>query len=187
MSEQIEAQAECRSLKKGDIIKKAGESFEGIYFIEKGVVRGYEYQGERPITFWFKKENEFILPLDLIGGKDEADKDLEMELLEDGVLWVLPGSVVSQLLKEFAIFHFHISELGVREIIVIQLQVRLEREKDASRKYDYLSQQKPDLFVRVSAAHLASFMGISEKEFLHLHKSELHLPHLTRRHRKRKK
>jgi hypothetical protein len=75
----------------------------------------------------------------------------------------------------------------VKEILMVEDHDRLERERDPSLKYDYLRQHAPELFRRVDPVHLASFIGITEKEFLHLHKSDLHLPMLTVRHRKRKK
>jgi hypothetical protein len=63
----------------------------------------------------------------------------------------------------------------------------LDRRKDSSVKYDYLRRQAPELFSRLPPADLASFVGVSEEKFLHLHKSDLHLPAKFKRHRRTKK
>lgn len=63
----------------------------------------------------------------------------------------------------------------------------LDRRGDPALFYDYLRQESPDLFTRVSHAYLASFIGISKKQFAHMHKSVLHMPmsHTCRRQRKK--
>ena len=63
----------------------------------------------------------------------------------------------------------------------------LERRGNPAPFYDYLHQESPDLFTRVSHAQLASFIGVSEKEFAHLHKSDLHIPMTFTRRRPKKK
>ena len=52
----------------------------------------------------------------------------------------------------------------------------LERQGHPALFYDYLRQESPDLFARVSPPQLASFIGVSEKEFAHLHKSDQDIP-----------
>lgn len=185
LQRQLDEHAQCRSLKKGDLIKTIGQDLDELYFIEKGVVRGYDPESQE--TLWFKKENEFIPQLQLIVAKMKTNKKLEIQMLEDGTLWVLPGSLVSRLVREFLEFNFHLTHLVVKEILLVEDNVRLERERDPSLKYDYLRQHAPDLFRRVDPVHLASFIGVTEKEFLHLHNSKLHLPMSSARHRKRKK
>lgn len=184
---QLAQHAEYQSLKKGDLIKTVGEGCDTLYFIETGVVRGYMYKQESQETFWFKKENDFILQLELVVGKGKTNKELEIQMLEDGRLWMLSGSVVSRFVKEFTEFNFHLMHLIMKEAIMVRETVLLERRGDPSLKYDYLRQHAPDLLRRVDPRYLASFVGVTEKEFLHLHKSELHLPMSGVRRRRRKK
>lgn len=63
----------------------------------------------------------------------------------------------------------------------------LERRGNPALFYDYLGQESPDLFTKVSHAQLASFIGVSEKTFAHLHKNDLHIPMTLARRRPRKK
>lgn len=58
---ELNQNALCLPLKKGDLIKTIGQDFDRLLFIEKGVVRGYlrEYHE----TYWFKKKNDFIFLL----------------------------------------------------------------------------------------------------------------------------
>lgn len=185
--EQVDKHAQYQSLKKGDLIKTVGQDCDALYFIETGVVRSYMHKQKSQETFWFKKENEFIIQLELVMGKGKTNKALEIQMLEDGKLWVLSGNVVSLLVKEFPEFNFHLMDLIMKEALMVRENVDLERWGDPSLKYNYLRQHAPELLRRIDPIYLASFIGVTEKEFLHLHKSDLHLPMSGIRRRKRKK
>jgi CRP-like cAMP-binding protein len=181
---ELDQNAQCLSLKKGELIKTVGQHSDRLLFIEKGVVRGYlvEYQD----TYWFKKENHFIFLLQQFGSH-EIDKQVGIEMVEDGVLWDFTGSFVTQIQQKFPSVNFHLMNLLMDEINRIERMTSLERQRDPAMFYDYLRQESPDLFTSVSHAQLASFIGVSEKEFTHLHKSDLHIPMSSTRHRLRKK
>ena len=176
---QLDQNAQCLFLKKGDLIKTVGQDSHRLLFIEKGIVRGYlrEYHE----TYWFKKENNFIFLI------QENDKQLGLEILEDGILWEFTGSSVTRIEREFPSFTFHLMYLLAEETTGIQQMTPLERRKDPVLFYDYLRQESQDLCTGVSPAHLASLIGVSEKEFAHLNKSDLHIPMTFARRRPRKK
>jgi CRP-like cAMP-binding protein len=182
---QLDQNAQCLSLKMGDTIKKVGQECDCLLFIEKGVVRGY--MQEYAETYWFKKENEFIFLLLQIGNQ-KIDNQMGIEMLEDGIVWEFTGGFITRIEKEFLGINYHLMHLLVKEIMRNQELTSLERRGDPAHFYDYLRQESPDLFTRVSHAHLASFIGVSEKEFAHMHKSNLHIPmSFTRRGPKKSK
>jgi hypothetical protein len=183
---QLEGHAQCLSLKRHDLIKSIGNEYDKLIFIEEGVVRAYWRTGESQETVWFKKENEFLLLMKSIGDQ-EVDPDMEIEMATDGKLWEIPGVVLSRLVNEFLLFNYHLTDLMMRHIIMTRQLIFLERHKDSSVKYDYLRRQAPDLLSRLPPADLASFVGVSEEKFLHLHNSDLHLPAKFKRHRRTKK
>src|SRR4051812_48195181 len=50
----------CCAVKKGDFLVKAGEVCDSIYFIRKGVLRGFITEDDKDITTWLTIENEVV-------------------------------------------------------------------------------------------------------------------------------
>jgi CRP-like cAMP-binding protein len=184
---QLDEHAQYMPFKKGDLIKKAGQDCDNLYLIEKGIVKVYNYDYERQQCIWFKKENEFILQLHRVTGHIEGTKELGIQMLADGGLWAVPGQLILQFVTEFPEFSNHMSHLCLKEIIAIKEKVLLKISDDPTLRYDYLRKNMPDIFTRIEHTHLATFIGITVKEFLHLHNSHLYLSMSSIRHRKRKK
>jgi len=132
-----------------------------------------------------KRENEFIFLLQQIGNR-KRDNQLGLEMLEDGILWEFTGGFITRIEKEVLGINYHLMHLLMKEIMRNEEMTSLESQGDPALFYDYLRQESPDLFTRVSHAHLASFIGISEKEFAHMHKSDLHMAMSIARRRPKK-
>ena len=48
------------SFNKGELLLEEGQVCEHIYFIKKGVVRGFVKEGKREITTWITGEGEMV-------------------------------------------------------------------------------------------------------------------------------
>ena len=172
-------------LKKGDLLQDRGNLCDRIFFLEKGIVRGFNFEGRKQHTFWFKKENEFVLQLKSILG--EADRDTPaIEALEDCHVWIFPASLVARLNEQYPEFIFLQMILIMEDIVSTRERSRYEELRLSSGKYDYLRQYYPDLIRRVPTKYLASFIGITEREFRHLQESRIKLHLSFRRHRRYK-
>ena len=66
---------------KGKLLLKAGEVCDDIYFIKKGVVRGYIKEGNKDITTWITADNELVSSISNIGSKDPSQEN--MQAIED--------------------------------------------------------------------------------------------------------
>jgi hypothetical protein len=147
-------------------------------------VRAFFYVKRKQDTLWFKKENEFILlPKVLFDNPETAEI---IEVLEDSIIWAFSAEFVKQLCDTFAEFHGHIGTMVMLDWVSSDRRIKLGRLPLGSDKYDWLRQHFPSLMDRAPVKHLAAFLGISEKEFRHLHKSKIKL-HLALRKHKRDK
>jgi CRP-like cAMP-binding protein len=166
--------------RKNDVIQEEGVLCDHIYFIERGVVRGFFHEGRRQQTVWFKKENEFIISI----SEDINEPDnctMAIEALEDCLLWAFPVDLIDYLTKHFPEFNHHLMIMMMKDITKMKEHYRLYREELPSLRYDYLRRKSPDLFTRVPVKHLASFVGISEKAFEHMGQNNIHLKMSSRR------
>jgi len=148
-------------------IQKEGTFCNHIYFIEKGVVR--IYHGER--TTQFKKENEFIISNleDVYGYKAPG-----IEALEDITAWDFSPQMLEDTAEQFDLFHQHLNIMMMKDMkMITEINSLVSSADAASLLYDYLRRQSPDLLDRVAPAHIASFLGVSEKVFLHMKSSNI--------------
>jgi hypothetical protein len=50
-------------LKKGSLLAEQGKYCKQLYFLEKGIARGFYYKDGKDITSWFALENTFVTSL----------------------------------------------------------------------------------------------------------------------------
>jgi CRP-like cAMP-binding protein len=59
LTEELKKVTIKKTVSKGDVIVNCYDRCDSIYFIEKGLVRGYYFNEEKEITNWFAQEEEF--------------------------------------------------------------------------------------------------------------------------------
>ena len=85
----------------GTLIRKLGTNSGHIYFIEKGVARGYfSSPRKNSRTNCFKKENDFIIVPKKKKG-DDLRSVLVFEAIEDMILWDFPDEQFDRVSEEF--------------------------------------------------------------------------------------
>src|SRR5690606_38119759 len=91
------------SLGKGQMLLRAGQICENLYFIQKGVARGFFREGKNEITTWITAQNEIatsITSLDL-----EIPAFENMQVIEDGNFLVLSSAALKTLYEVFPEFN----------------------------------------------------------------------------------
>jgi hypothetical protein len=104
-----------------------------------------------------------------------------IEALEDGVLWVFPGSLVSRLKEEYSQFRLQFSAIIMNDWVAIDQASHYSRSSSGRTNYDFMRQHLPHLVDRVPIPYLANFTNIPEKMLSHLIKSKLKLNFSVRR------
>jgi CRP-like cAMP-binding protein len=56
----IDALCFSHTIQKGKLLLKAGDICHHLYFVRKGVFRGFVKEGSKEITTWITAENEII-------------------------------------------------------------------------------------------------------------------------------
>ena len=69
------------SFDKGELLLEAGQECEHIYFIKKGVVRGFIKEGKKDITTWITAEGEMVSSILSFERKGSAVEN--MQAIED--------------------------------------------------------------------------------------------------------
>ena len=146
-----------------------GQVSDRIYFIEKGVVRGYylkELAGAegprsdgREVTSWFMRENDFIISIISFYTRQPAREYIE--LLEDSVVWSITFDQLQQLYRQFLEFNAVGRQLTEKYYVLSELRTQNLRMMTAYERYVQLLADFPAIFQRVPLKYIASHLGIS--------------------------
>jgi CRP-like cAMP-binding protein len=149
------------SVPKGSLLLEAGQRCNDLFFIEKGLVRGYYFDDGKEISSWFAQENEFATCFYAFIAVKSSFENLQA--LEDCELIRVPHSALQQLYSDFP----ETERLG--RIITENYYIRLEERllslqfKTARERYEALSKSKPSLLRRASLGQIASYLGITQE------------------------
>jgi signal-transduction protein with cAMP-binding, CBS, and nucleotidyltransferase domain len=172
------------AVRKHDIIQPIGTLSDYLYFVEKGLFHLFLEKDGKQVTLRFKREDEFIICLKEVFSNAKVHGD-GIEALEDGLLWLFPGSLVSDLQDKYHQFGIQYGTILAKDWISIEESGRCSRQTEGSNNYDLLCATSPELLDRVPIQYLANYTNIPEKVFRHLHSTKIKLNVLTTRRRRR--
>ncbi len=149
------------SLQKGEIIINIDERCEQLFFVEKGLLRGYYFDEDKEITNWFSQEEEFATCFySFIANKPSFEI---IQALEDCELIQLNYTSLQDLYNKFP----ETERIGrmITESYYIKLEERILnlQFKTAKERYQKLSSTKPSLLQRASLGQIASYLGITQE------------------------
>lgn len=137
------------------------ERSDHLYFIEKGLIRGYYFYNGKEITNWFAQEEEFATCFyAFVANKPSFEC---IETLEDCELISIPLKTLQNLYLNFP----ETERIG--RIITENYYIKLEERvlniqfKTAKERYQKLIIKKPSLLQRVSLGQIASYLGITQE------------------------
>jgi CRP/FNR family transcriptional regulator, anaerobic regulatory protein len=157
----IKQAAKRKTIAKGEIIINAGERCNHIYFIEKGLLRGFYFNEDKEITNWFASDGEFATSFYSFIGKQASTETIEA--LEDCELLQLSYDDLQGLYENFPATE----RLG--RIITENYYLKLESRflsiqfKTAKERYLHLMATHPILLQRAPLGYIASWLGITQE------------------------
>lgn len=146
---------------KKQVILKAGEVSDSVYFIIEGLVRIYYLKEEKEITNWFIKENMiFAATYSILTGNNNYSS---YEALEDTYVLKIKYSV----LESFYTKYHSLEHLG-RRIIEVYYGTFMKKTYDvlflsAEERYQLFVRDQSDILNRVPLRYVASFLGITQE------------------------
>jgi CRP-like cAMP-binding protein len=146
---------------KGKSIVDISERCNNLYFIEKGLVRGYYFDEAKEITNWFAREGEFATSFYSFIAKKASLETIQA--LEDCQLVQLSYTSLQNLYIKFP----ETERIG--RIITENYYIKLEERilniqfKTAKERYDKLVSSNPSLLQRASLGQIASYLGITQE------------------------
>lgn len=154
-----------RTIRKNDLLVKAGQINGNLYFIKKGLIRCYyvkedeKRMADREISIYFFREGDIIASTwSYIQQKPGSEWMVALE--DTSVVYFSFGD----LEKAYALFpelNLHGRLLTQKYSTLWYTILRGIRTQTAKQRYQFLVEYFPFMLQRVSAKHLASYLGIN--------------------------
>ena len=146
-------------IRKGKILLSSGTIATHIYFVKKGILRGFVNDDDREITTWITAENELVSS---IGSFTMQMPTLEnIQAIEDCELLQMTFTDLEKIYKKFP--SFNITARKIYELYYVSAESRafIARLKNAEQKYQYFLVQNGHLANRIALKYIASYLGIN--------------------------
>lgn len=149
------------TVSKNESIVDVDNRCNDMYFVEKGLLRGYYLDDGKEITNWFAQEGEFATCFYAFVAVKPSFETIEA--LEDCTLTQISYSGLQSLYLKFP----ETERLGriITESYYIKLEERLLslQFKTAKERYQNFILSKPSLLQRTSLGQIASYLGITQE------------------------
>jgi CRP-like cAMP-binding protein len=162
----INEQAVRVLIKKGEAVVTPYNQNDGLFFIIKGVVRGYTTDEGQEITNWIKKDGEIVGSIN----KNHLNQPSEecWQALDDCLLIAIPQRLLEYLYEHFPEMHLIGRALNEDEARAAQERIYMHHIISAEKKFNRFNQTQASLLKRVPLRYIASYLAIQEETLLRL-------------------
>ncbi|WP_299623987.1 Crp/Fnr family transcriptional regulator [uncultured Tenacibaculum sp.] len=163
ITDALEKIAVYKEFKKGELIHPANSICKHFYIIISGIGRVFYFREGKDITVHIAQEQESITAIDSFIQQKKSKYNIEA--IEDITCFMVSREELEKLSAKSHKLE-HLGRLFL-EKLYINLAERLDSLllHTSQERYDELFLKKPELFNRVPAKHLASFLGMTPETF----------------------
>ena len=144
---------------RGEYLVKAGDVCEHLYFICKGVIRGYIKEGNKEITTWITAENEMVSS---IRGLKSQQPSLEnIQTIEPCELIMVRYDELQYLYENNIEMNIVGRKLLEQYYIDAEERAFISRIPNAGKRYRHFLDTKGELANRIPLKYIASYLGMT--------------------------
>lgn len=154
--------------KKGDHLLKAGGICRHVIFIETGLVRYYIGNDGTEQTNYFNREGEFVC--DYTSFLPQAPSGVNIQALEDAVVWMVSFQGIQQLYKEVE-HGERFGRLAIEQVFVnvISQVASLYTDSPEVRYHKFLANYS-NVVQRIPQYYIASYVGVKPQSLSRIRK-----------------
>ncbi|HTN07762.1 Crp/Fnr family transcriptional regulator [Agriterribacter sp.] len=144
---------------KQTLLLQSGDICKYIYFIKKGLVRGFIKEGGKDITTWITADNELVTSIHSLDLEVPALEN--MQAIEDCEFLALSSRHLKQLYIQYPDFNITARKLLQHYYRDAERRALLIRHANAVFKYHFFLENYSHLSNRVPIKYISSFLGIA--------------------------
>lgn len=147
------------TVKKGEFLVKSGEICDSIYFIRKGVLRGFIEEEGKEVTTWLTVENEVVATI--TGFLLRKPTMENIQAIEDCELLGIRFEDLNRLYMKYPSFNIIGRKLTELYYVYAEQRAYITRLHDAEKKYEICMELYSHFLNRIPLKYIASFLGIT--------------------------
>jgi len=157
---------------KGDLIMRAGETQQNLYFITKGLVKNFiETEAGETKIYNFRTEGMQVTGYASYNYKDNLKALVNVRCIEDCIMIQVPFSIIKYVIENIKTGE-RLGRLMAEGHVVEMLNYIINRDsKSIIERYDNLDAEYPNIQNRVPQRLIASYLGITPVHLSNLKKS----------------
>jgi CRP-like cAMP-binding protein len=136
-----------------------GQVARRVYFLERGLVRGYALHEGREMSSWFMREGDFVISI--VSFLTQAPATEYLELLEPSLIHSIGYDQLQALYRDFPEFNLFGRVLTERYYVRSEQRAHQLRVLPAAERYAHLLAEFPGVLQRVALRHIASHLGVA--------------------------
>ena len=156
---------------KGDLIMKAGEVQNSLYFITKGIIRNFVENNKGEIKIYnFRSENMTVTGYATYNYEDNLKALVNVECLEDCTLIEVPYEAINFVINNMKLGD-RLGRYMAEAHVVQMLHYVIQRDtKTIIERLDSIDKSFPNIHQRVPQYMIASYLGITPVHLSNLKK-----------------
>ena len=156
---------------KGELIMKAGEVQQNLYFLTKGIIRNFVENKKGEIKIYnFRSENMTVTGYATYNYEDNLKALVNVECLEDCTLIQVPYEAINFVINNMKLGD-RLGRFMAEAHVVQMLHYVLQRDtKTIIERLDSIDKSFPNIHQRVPQYMIASYLGITPVHLSNLKK-----------------
>ena len=158
---------------KGEIILKAGDVCEHVYYVERGLTRQFYFKNGKELTEHIGVEHSIVMCIESLFM--EKPTHLQLEALEPTLIYAMP----KRKLEEVALHNVNIQILFRKileeSLIISQVHADMLRFETAQDRYLKLCKLSPQVVLRAPLVYVASYLQMTPETLSRVRAASLYL------------
>lgn len=145
--------------RKGSFYIKEGQTYSGLFIIEKGLVRMFYRKVDKEINSLFAKEGEVLTSSRTFFFELPSKENIQF--LEDSIIYSISRKDLYELCNLYP--EINTIERLATEAYSVDLEDRIYslQTLTASERYEELVRDNPEILQRISLGNIASYLGVT--------------------------
>ncbi len=163
---------QVKEIGKGEVLYGAGDTCTHIYFVVKGILRGYIVDNKREVTTWITSENAMVASIRSFLLQSPTEENISA--IEDCRLVGIHYDDLQYLYDNFPDFNTTGRKITEDYYTHAESRAFLCRLSKASDRYNYFLAHSGDVVNRIPLTYIASYLGIRLDSLSRIRKRLLH-------------
>jgi len=159
LADYLQEHLQTRTFAKKEFLQRKGRYCNQIWFLETGIVGCFYEKSDKTLCAWFMKEGDLITSVPAFYQRIPAAESIRA--LDETSTYSLTYEQLQRCYTLFPGFNLHGRVLTEKYYVLAEERMRAFHYQRPLEKYRYLMEHFPELILRVSNTHLASYMGIT--------------------------